>query len=93
MKIDLDKDSRGVVLPCISFAAFCSKFVRLSYFFILTGVDLAPGMKCGTWLGLSKTGRLAALLDVYIDHKQNMKGRGKFQFDTLQYNTVTFLKS
>ena len=39
-----------------------------------------PGRKGGTWLGLSKTGRLAVLLNVQEDLKQRMRGRGILNF-------------
>ena len=54
--------------------------------FVLTGMDLEPGRKGGTWLGLSKTGRFAVLLNILEELKPNMKGRGMFQAGRLLQN-------
>ena len=44
--------------------------------YLPTGIDLVPGRKGETWLGLSKTGRFAVLLNVQEDLKRKMRGRG-----------------
>ena len=49
-------------------------------------MDLEPGRKGGTWLGLSKTGRFAVLLNILEELKPNMKGRGMFQAGRLHQN-------
>ena len=60
-------------------------------FFVLTGMDLEPGRKGGTWLGLSKAGRFAVLLNILEELKPNMKGRGMFQAGRFHPNLI-FMK-
>ena len=52
--------------------------------YLSTGIDLVPGRKGGTWLGLSTTGRFAVLLNVQEDLKRKMRGRGMFRTGPFQ---------
>lgn len=47
------------------------------------GMDLEPGREGGSWLGISKTGRVAALLNILAVQDPEAKGRGSLVRDFL----------
>ena len=42
----------------------------------ILAIDLTPGREGGTWLGLSKTGKFAVLLNILTKQRPATKGRG-----------------
>lgn len=47
------------------------------------GIDLEPGKEGGTWLGISRTGRMAVLLNILAKQNPQAKGRGQLVWDFL----------
>ena len=47
-----------------------------SQHYCVAGVDLVPGHEGGSWLGMSKTGRLGALTNILAKRQSNKKSRG-----------------
>eukprot|EP01137_Pigoraptor_chileana_P032004 Opistho-2@20699 len=61
---------------------------------ILAGKDLQPGREGGTWLGVTRTGRFAALTNFRepLDNQPEVKGRGMLVSDFLQSTQDTPLE-
>lgn len=61
---------------------------------LILGVDAEQGKEGGTWFAMSKTGKIAALLNVLQPDDEiavNKKGRGKAKFQ-IEYCIVQFIK-
>lgn len=54
-----------------------SRVLKVLIFTLLAGLDMEEGKEGGTWLGISKKGKMAALTN-YMQPKidKNAKGRG-----------------
>ncbi|XP_021346329.1 transport and Golgi organization 2 homolog isoform X2 [Mizuhopecten yessoensis] len=50
----------------------------------ISGVDMEPGREGGTWLGVSKAGRIGVLLNILDKLEMNMRGRGALVTDYLK---------
>lgn len=50
------------------------------------GIDLVPGLEGGSWLGISRAGKFAALLNVFVKERPNTKPRGHWVPDFLESN-------
>ncbi|XP_071946351.1 transport and Golgi organization protein 2 homolog [Antedon mediterranea] len=62
---------------------------------VLCGVDMTPGKEGGTWLGISKMGKVACLLNIRDKHvNPELKGRGSLvtNFLTSDIDGYSYLK-